>query len=545
MPRLVMVAMLAALTAPARADAPADLKGVPKDAAVFVHVAVAKLWAGPVGQQLRDAKYADADRYLGEFTALTGLTPADVTSVSMFVPDFRTPTNGPFENFGAHFTLAKPIDVGRVAALAVVARHGLERELDVAFDKGVLTLTPSKRQNNNGLKFQAVADFRDPLHPTVLVSTTGTLKAMNSGTTPLADALEAAATKDLVVAVNFNAFPPEIREDKNQSPGVRPFLPIVKADVAFVVGEVTGQDAVLTLRLRSSDAATVRDAEKSLGALRTLLTDLPAGAAKQAAKSKSPGAKEVVTLLTGISDAVAKADIKIAGTDAVATLKLPTDLPVAKALAASYQDASQKAGTRLIEANNLKQIGLAMHNYESVNNSFPPPFTVGKKGKPLLSWRVAVLPYLEQNDFYTKFKLDEPWDSEHNLKVVKDNPMPKVFALPGVTKDGEKETYYRVLVGNGAAFEKFRPQKILDFTDGTSNTILVATAANAVPWTKPEELDFDPKLDAKKLFKFDGDLGGCNVLFADGSVHFLKATIDAANLNGIITRAGGEVVNIE
>jgi prepilin-type processing-associated H-X9-DG protein len=129
--------------------------------------------------------------------------------------------------------------------------------------------------------------------------------------------------------------------------------------------------------------------------------------------------------------------------------------------------------------------------------------------------------------------------------VVKDNPMPKVFALPGVTKDGEKETYYRVLVGNGAAFEKFRPQKILDFTDGTSNTILVATAANAVPWTKPEELDFDPKLDAKKLFKFDGDLGGCNVLFADGSVHFLKATIDAANLNGIITRAGGEVVNIE
>ena len=152
-----------------------------------------------------------------------------------------------------------------------------------------------------------------------------------------------------------------------------------------------------------------------------------------------------------------------------------------------------------------------------------------------------MLPYVEQASLLNQFKLDEAWDGEHNLKVLKDTPMPAVFALPGVTKPGDKETYYRVFVGNGAAFEPLKAVTFpRGFPDGTSNTILIATAATSVPWTKPDELAFDPKADMKKLLMMDKD--GCNVTFADGSVRTLRSAMSGDNLKAMITRAGGEVI---
>src|SRR5436305_5428399 len=73
----------------------------------------------------------------------------------------------------------------------------------------------------------------------------------------------------------------------------------------------------------------------------------------------------------------------------------------------------QKAGGRTQSTNNLKQIALAMHNYHSNNGRFPPAYRAGKGGKALLSWRVLILPYVEQEALYKEFRLDEPWDSEH------------------------------------------------------------------------------------------------------------------------------------
>src|SRR5215218_9186216 len=75
--------------------------------------------------------------------------------------------------------------------------------------------------------------------------------------------------------------------------------------------------------------------------------------------------------------------------------------------------------------NNLKQLALAWHNFEAVNGHLPPNQT-DKKGKALLSWRVQILPYIEELPLYQKFKLDEPWDSENNKKLV--DQMPKLFA---------------------------------------------------------------------------------------------------------------------
>ena len=80
--------------------------------------------------------------------------------------------------------------------------------------------------------------------------------------------------------------------------------------------------------------------------------------------------------------------------------------------------AAREAARRSQCVNNLKQIGLAMHNYHAQQNKFPGAAITNKQGKPLLSWRVAILPLLDQQGLYEKFKLDEPWDSPHNRALL-------------------------------------------------------------------------------------------------------------------------------
>jgi type II secretory pathway pseudopilin PulG len=199
---------------------------------------------------------------------------------------------------------------------------------------------------------------------------------------------------------------------------------------------------------------------------------------------------------------------------------------------------AREAARRAQTMNNLKQIGLAMHNYLATNNSFPPRAILDKNGKPLLSWRVAILPYLEGGgNEKLDFKLDEPWDSEHNKKLIE--KMPTVFANPNGANDGK--THYlgadgidSILSGKGVG-----PQKI---TDGLSNTIMVVEADRSVPWTKPDDLEFDPEKPNKGLGTLRST--GFNVLMSDGSVRFLLNTIDTELFKALMTKAGGEAVAV-
>ncbi len=194
-------------------------------------------------------------------------------------------------------------------------------------------------------------------------------------------------------------------------------------------------------------------------------------------------------------------------------------------------------------AENLQRIALAMHRHHATNNSFPRPAITDAAGKPLLSWRVAILPFLDQKALYDKFKLDEPWDSAANQALLKE--MPAVYQCPDRSKGEPFTTTYRVLVGKGALFEKDkdRGSAVGDITDGTSNTIMVVESAAAVPWTKPDELPFD--LAAVPSLQGAGSPhpGGFQASFADGSTHFIKNTVDLNTFRSLITRAGGEVIN--
>lgn len=198
------------------------------------------------------------------------------------------------------------------------------------------------------------------------------------------------------------------------------------------------------------------------------------------------------------------------------------------------------AQDRKNSTNNLKQIGLAFHNYADFHNKFVAN-VADDKGKLLLSWRVLLLPYLDEDVLFKEFKLDEPWDSTHNKKLIQ--KMPKVYT-PVRGKAGKGETFYRGFTGPSTIFETGKELRFQSVTDGTSNTILCVEAEKSVPWTKPDDLPFDPKKD--ELPKVGGAMfeAGFNCLICDGSVRFVKKDIAKDTLKALITRDGGEVINL-
>lgn len=171
--------------------------------------------------------------------------------------------------------------------------------------------------------------------------------------------------------------------------------------------------------------------------------------------------------------------------------------------------------------NNLKQIALAMHMYHDKNGAFPA-YANHAGGKPLLSWRVHLLPYLGQEALYKEFHLNEPWDSTHNTALAA--RMPDVFRCPA-SKAAAGMTNYVVARGEGTAFEGEQPVAIKDILDGSSRTILVLEIADgkAVPWTKPADLEFAGVQTRQDLAGPFG--GGFLTAFADGAVYFIKDAV--------------------
>lgn len=223
-------------------------------------------------------------------------------------------------------------------------------------------------------------------------------------------------------------------------------------------------------------------------------------------------------------------------------LTITSDARGAASLAVAILRPLRENSMRTQCKNNMKYIGLAMHNYHSTHHTFPTAFTVDKAGKPLLSWRVLILPYIEQEALYKEFHLDEPWDSPHNKTLI--DRMPPTYRCPSarVRHAHRGMTSYLAPRGPSTIFPGAEGVKIQKITDGTSNTIFAVDAGDerAVPWTKPDDWDVEPMLDTKGIFGHHPE--GTYFLFADGSVHFLKETINLEVLRKLITCAGGEVV---
>ena len=199
--------------------------------------------------------------------------------------------------------------------------------------------------------------------------------------------------------------------------------------------------------------------------------------------------------------------------------------------------AAREAAFRNVSLNNMKLIGLALQQHVDMQRSFPA--AGGGEGRGAqLSWRVHILPYMEQASLYEQFHLDEPWDSEHNRKLIPQ--MPNEFKDPA-GKLPEGKTAYLAVTGPGTAFGDGRDRPtISDFKNGITKTVLIveADADEAVTWTKPEDWQFDPVNPKRGLGKHRP--GGFVVGFADSHTDFINNDTPPDAIKAMMTRDPGD-----
>lgn len=193
----------------------------------------------------------------------------------------------------------------------------------------------------------------------------------------------------------------------------------------------------------------------------------------------------------------------------------------------------------------MQQLAAAMLAYEESHGTLPPSYQADEKGTPLHSWRVLVLPYLGYDSLYKRFHLDEPWDSEHNKKLIVE--MPPVFGCPAdKAGQGFGEPSYMVISGSGLVFDKDQTTKSTDIPDGPANTILLVEVADSqVPWTQP--VDVHAARISWSLNRDPQGIGshhrqGVNVVMVDGTVYSFSEILPADQFRAMATKDGGESV---
>lgn len=533
-----------AVTAQPAADA--DLALVPADAVGFVHVRAGDIWknemfagfrqtfekSGPKALAALDAQFVPK---ISTFDRATGFLLLDERQhpIPFIVLRFTAPFNAT-DVVKAYMPDAEKTNHG-----GKTIYHGERLDLDLYFP-----------------------DDRHIMVAPAGVMTTY-LRHESPQTGPMSYGLKLAASgKPVVASLNVAALPIPPRDLKELPAPVLPLLKAEHVTLSLDLAVAARLDVVAGYR----NAADAEAAEKAVLALaayaRKELASLKGDMEKSLFEPRTKGHRPLEQLPEAVFNvfalgAINHADellanpgalIKRVDSDLTASVTLPKELVVGVSSVAAVGTALllpavQKvrgAAARMQSMNNLKQIALAIHNYEATYGHLPRDIT-DKDGRPILSWRVAILPYVEQNALYQKFKLDEPWDSKHN-KPYSDVAI-KLFMSPQAdppTPPGM--TQYKVFSGPGTIFEPGKKITFTDITDGTSNTILVVEAGDSVPWAKPADIPFDPKKAPPKL-ALPGVADFVNVAMGDGSVRVMKMTgIPEKTLKALITRDGGEVI---
>ncbi|MAV34344.1 MAG: hypothetical protein CMJ59_02705 [Planctomycetaceae bacterium] len=219
---------------------------------------------------------------------------------------------------------------------------------------------------------------------------------------------------------------------------------------------------------------------------------------------------------------------------------------IAVALLLPAVSTAREAARRAQCMNQLKQISLAFHNYHDTYGTLPPAYIEDADGRPMHSWRVLILPFLEQQAIYDDYRFDEPWDSPHNSQVTA-QPVP-IYSCPSSNgSPGNTQTSYMLITGKETLFEGQQATSFGKITDGTANTILaVEVQGQGVHWASP--IDLDVERVTSLLGSGSGGIdsphpNGANVAMADGSVRHLRFDVSAAEIEAQVTPRGGEAVS--
>jgi prepilin-type processing-associated H-X9-DG protein len=209
---------------------------------------------------------------------------------------------------------------------------------------------------------------------------------------------------------------------------------------------------------------------------------------------------------------------------------------------------SRGAARAMTCKNNLKQIAIALHNYHDTYKTFPAAYVPDENGRPMHSWRVAILPFLEQQHIFNQYDFNEPWDGPNNSQLASMYPQLEVYRCPEDTQSGFDSTSYMAVVAPDGVFEGGKWNSIADIPDGTSNTILVVEVTGAAThWMQPVDLDAEA-LNRMINAAHDGSgvasnhPQGVNVAMADGAVITLTDATDLETLRRLVTKSDGAPV---
>ncbi|MFO0805264.1 MAG: DUF1559 domain-containing protein [Gemmataceae bacterium] len=509
----VLILGVFAAAQPEKASAP------PPDSLAFASLDVARLWEHPSFLSIREAP--GKFEFAWVVQSVFGVAPQDIARLSVFwhpaapgEPFALITGRKKLDATAVAKSLQRPGEKPPKAPEKVVTAAGSEFPFLLQVDERTVLLAPGKA---------------DPAKLERLAGMKGRLGA----------AIDSAGKHTLTVGVDvatLASFPLPVGG------------PLLQAETAILTADLGEKAGKAELRLAFAEAA---DAKKAAPFLKTKLDELGGYVAAQEKKASAKGqvgTSYPAPLLEWVATTLKNAKVKADGTTATATVDLRLEEGFTALLSALPDSSFSPRGSSAAE-NNMKQIILAMHNYADANAAFVSN-SYDKDGKPLLSWRVHLLPYIEQDAVYRRFKLDEPWDSPNN-KPLSDLAI-KVFQVPGRPAAKPNETYFRGFIGPKDVKPEHRPwllegqskgpQFPAIFTDGTSNTLLVAEAAESVPWAKPDDLFYD---GVKPLPKLGGPNGTWVAGIADGSVRtFRRNQIDEKNLRHFISVMDGNVLNL-
>lgn len=330
-----------------------------------------------------------------------------------------------------------------------------------------------------------------------------------------------------------------------------PVMPALNDMKIAGIGLVLGEEPGLRGYAEGDDESSAGRVAETLRALVTLGKNT-LRQVKGQASGQDPQQQQFAKMFLPIAEKLLdSAKVESAGVDVTLTAEAGGSSAIALGLLLPAIQQSREAARRAVSMNNLKQIALAFHNYHDVYGFFPP--AVLEENGVQHSWRVAILPFVEGANLYERYRRNEPWDSEHNKTILAQ--MPDVYRDPS---DGESAptstSYYLLTSDENHTIASNKPIDITkggngtslrDITDGSSNTLMVVEAKRDVPWTKPEDIPFDPaKVD--ELIKNDlggNHPGGFLVAFCDGVVRFISENVDPNLFQGLVTPRGGEVIS--
>ena len=464
-----------------------------------------------------------------------GFKLTDIESIDLTV---LMPTNQP--EFGLSIRTSKPMDISELS------------------DK--LATPTESAPNDQSLRFRDVLDNpflrlaqNDPQR--MLMGTQGTLRRMLSARTKtggefvglvqnspsmLRVAINTEALRDLIVSLvemQRESLTPEILDDLAQVINVTDNVMFeLRPDAPNPLRLSFGTNGPANAEILSQSLSRMRIT--GLGIVKNTLTDALrddpsiSDAMRQAASGYSD---RVMAILSDDRFWTLEDNRIVVRTDSSLMGSYQT-IGVMTGLLLPAVQAAREAARRMSSMNNLKQIMLALLNYESAYRKLPQQAITDADGNPLLSWRVAILPFIEQNDLYEQFHLDEPWDSEHNIKLL--DKMPAIYHHPSHPPMLGMASYLAP-IGQGIGLTE-DGLRYRDITDGTSNTIAVVEVSpdRVVPWTKPEDLDVD-----ENTIDMWMNPKGANVAFFDGSVRFIPFEVDEEVLRNYFTTRDGVMVS--